>query len=63
MNVPVPNPGSKDAVEQGCRCPVLDNYHGAGVPWPRDDGLDPVEHPSFWMTAGCPLHGSEGDGS
>jgi len=52
----VPNPGSNEAIERGCRCPVLDNHHGAGFPWPRDDGLDPSEHPSFYISEGCPLH-------
>lgn len=51
------NPGSKEALDQGCSCPVLDNHRGAGVPWPREDGLDPNEHPSFWINAECPLHG------
>ena len=51
-----PNPGSKEAQEQGCRCAVLDNRHGRGVPFPRDDGKDPNEFPSFYVTEGCPLH-------
>jgi hypothetical protein len=25
-----PKPGSKKAIDMGCRCPVLDNNHGAG---------------------------------
>lgn len=25
-----PNPGSKEAIEMGCKCPVLDNAHGKG---------------------------------
>lgn len=25
-----PNPGSDEAIEQGCSCPVLDNGHGRG---------------------------------
>lgn len=51
-----PNPGSKNAVALGCTCPVMDNHHGRGVPWPRDDGKDPTEHPSFYVTEGCPVH-------
>ena len=46
-----PNPGSKEAGEQGCTCPVLDNYHGEGLPYP--------EGTQFWITEGCPLHGKE----
>lgn len=54
-----PNPGSDEALDLGCTCAVLDNYHGRGVPWPRDDGLDPDEHPSFWVSSDCPLHGQK----
>jgi hypothetical protein len=25
-----PNPGSDDAIDAGCTCPVLDNGHGKG---------------------------------
>jgi len=25
-----PNPGSDEAIKLGCKCPVLDNEHGAG---------------------------------
>ena len=53
----VPSPGSREASDLGCVCPVLDNHFGDGVPWPRDDGLDPKEHPSFWVSGNCPLHG------
>lgn len=45
-----PNPGSDEAIEQGCKCPVLDNAHGRGVN--RNGEM-------FWFNAGCPLHGSE----
>lgn len=44
--VPVPKPGSADAVALGCTCPVLDNGHGKG----RGDG-------NFWVNGDCPLHG------
>lgn len=40
-----PNPGSKEAQDEGCTCPVLDNNHGKGV------------NGSFWMNGDCPLHG------
>lgn len=43
-----PNPGSDEAVDLGCICPVLDNAHGVGMPYP--DGF------RFWVTDGCPLH-------
>jgi len=43
MNKPPPNPGSEEAIQKGCTCPVLDNDYGQG------------EGP-FWVTAGCPIH-------
>ena len=39
----VPNPGSNEAIELGCICPVLDNNHGRGSG-------------PFWYTEGCPVH-------
>lgn len=46
----IPNPGSNEALDKGCTCPVLDNGHGNGVLW--DGEL------SFWINAECPLHGT-----
>lgn len=44
-----PNPGSKEAIDAGCICPVIDNHHGKGVPkWGGGT--------AFWYTEGCPLH-------
>jgi hypothetical protein len=51
-----PNPGSDEAREQGCNCPVIDNAHGLGAQGSR--GEDAV----FWMTSTCPLHGWRTDG-
>ena len=51
---PIPNPGSKEAIEQGCICPVSDKYHGKGFPW---GGVNPA----FWIREGCPLHGIQVD--
>jgi len=42
-----PNPGSKEAQDKGCTCPILDNHYGQGVGDP----------PQFWMNGDCPLHG------
>lgn len=39
------NPGSDEARESGCVCPILDNGHGK-----RRDGM-------FWINESCPLHG------
>lgn len=44
------NPGSDEAIEQSCTCPVMDNAHGKGI---MGDG----EKHGYWITAGCPLHG------
>jgi hypothetical protein len=51
-----PNPGSRAAGFMGCKCPVMDDG-GHGIPWPREDGLDPATHPSWWVSEDCPLHG------
>ena len=42
-----PNPGSDEAIEQGCTCPVMDNGHGRGAYGMAGQ---------FWITDGCPLH-------
>ncbi len=40
-----PNPGSPEAMEAGCLCPVIDNHYGRGfLPG------------QFVMVEGCPLH-------
>ena len=49
MTDKLPNPGSNEALEQGCLCPVLDNCHGEGVSG------------SFWINADCPIHGQVGE--
>lgn len=38
------NPGSPEAVEAGCTCPVLDNAHGEGI------------RGAFWINDDCPVH-------
>ena len=43
-----PNPGSDEAVAQGCSCPVLDNGRGKGA-YGRSD--------QFWIAENCTLHG------
>lgn len=45
-----PNPGSQEARDRGCQCPVLDNAHGRGA-W-GSEGDDAV----FWIAEGCPVH-------
>lgn len=46
-----PNPGSAEAVQQGCTCPVIDNHYGKGVPVGKGGA------PLFWHSENCPLHG------
>lgn len=43
------NPGSHEALNAGCECPVLDNNHGIG----RCIGGQIM----FWRNEECPLHG------
>ena len=49
-----PNPGSQEAIEQGCTCPVIDNHYGEGA-YNDENGK-----PLFWMNCECPVHGIEG---
>lgn len=55
MDGGTPKPGSKEAIEAGCNCPVMDNRNGLGIPM-----LDPDTKEvrfAYWMTADCVLHG------
>jgi len=49
-----PNPGSPEAIAQGCKCPVLDNGHGLG--W-LGGVLDEAGQTIFAINGDCPLHG------
>lgn len=46
----MPNPGSLEAIIEGCTCPIRDNDYGAGII--NDDG-DVV----FFVAEDCPTHG------
>lgn len=46
-----PPPGSREAVDQGCTCPVLDNGYGRG-----SGRVDEAGQPLYWKSEGCPLH-------
>ena len=48
-----PNPGTKEAIEAGCICPVLDNNHGKGIPVKTKDGTIQT---GYWMDGACPIH-------
>lgn len=47
----VPNPGSNEAQQKGCTCPVMDNGYG-------DEELGRIR--GFWISGNCPLHGVGG---
>lgn len=49
MPTDTPNPGSDEAIKQGCKCPVLDNNHGRGIAGFDGDVM-------FWYNGNCPLH-------
>lgn len=46
-----PNPGTKEAIDTGCTCPVIDNHYGKGIMY--DGETEPV----FWHSDSCPIHG------
>lgn len=45
----IPNPGSMEAFEKGCTCPVMDNNYGRGIT--NEAGII-----DFWESADCPIH-------
>ena len=45
-------PGSKEALQKGCTCPVMDNGHGKGLYFDKN-GV-----PVFWFNLDCPIHGN-----
>ena len=47
-------PGSDLAVENGCKCPIMDNSRGRGYMGIEDQ---------FWIAPQCPLHGDLPDNS
>lgn len=49
-----PKPGSREATERGCTCPVMENYYGRGC---MGDG----EKYGWVYSGGCPLHCAEVD--
>lgn len=49
MESQTPNPGSDEALDKGCTCPVLDNNHGKG--WMGTD--------QYVVSFDCPLHNEE----
>lgn len=53
MNRTTPNPGSIEAGEQGCICPVIDNGYGRGL-YTDKNGVT-----RFFYREDCPLHAEE----
>jgi len=52
---PTPAPGSPEALNAGCVCPVMDNSFGRGAYLGQVAG----KRCTLYITnAGCPLHGS-----
>lgn len=47
--MPIPNPGSLEAIEHGCICPRMDNRNGLGV-------YEVNGKPVFWYSSDCPVH-------
>ena len=50
----IPPPGSQEAIDQGCKCPVLDNGHGRGAYIKDDEWI-------FWYSTDCDLHSQQAD--
>lgn len=44
------NPGTQEAIDAGCRCPVIDNSYGKG--YLMQEGI-------FVFSGDCPIHGQE----
>ena len=45
------NPGSDEAIKEGCTCPILDNGHGVGFELHGET--------VFWIAQDCLLHGNK----
>lgn len=58
MDDTTPKPGSKEAIEAGCNCPVMDNRHGLGIPMVNPETKE-IQF-AYWMTSDCVLHGIKG---
>lgn len=50
----IPNPGSLEAQEMGCTCPVMDNGQGKGY---MGGAKDKDGNTMFVMSVKCPIHG------
>ena len=50
----VPNPGTTEAINAGCRCAIIDNGHGRGYMGGVKDKT--TGETMFVYTVGCPVH-------
>lgn len=50
LNTKEPNPGTQEARDKGCTCPVIDNHYGRGA---YKDGK------TFIYNMNCPVHTTE----
>ena len=48
-------PGSDEAIEAGCTCPVIDNAHGKGY---MGEVTDDKGQTVYIFSGDCPLHGA-----
>lgn len=53
MTIETPNPGSNEALDLGCICPVLDNGHGLGY---LGGAKDAEGNTLFVYNLECPVH-------
>ena len=51
-----PRPGSDEAVDRGCICPVEENGFGHGAVDPQSGCIG-----GYWQTQGCPVHEPTGE--
>lgn len=54
MSDATPPPGSPEAIEQDCACPILDNAHGKGWMGGRRDSK--TGETLYVISAACDLH-------
>jgi hypothetical protein len=51
-------PGSQEARQLGCTCPVVDNHYGQGIPGVKITMPGGTTERLYWISASCPLHGT-----
>lgn len=56
MSDDIPPPGSEEAREKGCECPVMDNQYGRGAYKGRETHGDGWNDAEYIINMECPLH-------